>query len=208
MVFPRLNAIVDAEVAAQAGWSMADLAAAFLAGGVRFLQVRGKNLSGRELLESASAVVNRAHARRALVIVNDRADIAKLAGADGVHLGQQDLSPFDARTLLGSGSIIGRSTHTRDQLAAAAREGVDYVAVGPVFGTRTKATGYEAVGLPLVRCAAESGLPVVAIGGITLENAVSVIEAGAASVAVISDLLRTGDPAGRARAYSERLERI
>ncbi len=208
LILPRLNAIVDAGVAARAGWSMPDLARAFLDAGATFLQVRGKDLPGRDLLEEASRIVRLVGQRGGMVIVNDRADIAKLADADGVHLGQRDLSPAEARVVLGPGAIVGRSTHTAAEIAAAAGEPIDYLAIGPVFGTRTKETGYDPVGLPLVREAARVGLPVVAIGGITVENAGSVIEAGAAAVAVISDLLSTGDPGSRAREYVERLERI
>lgn len=206
--FPRLNAIVDSEAAAGAGWSVPDLAAAFLDGGARFLQVRGKNLSGRDLLNAASAVVQLARPRGAIVIVNDRPDIATLAGADGVHLGQEDLSPAQARVVVGPAALVGRSTHSAAQVERAAREPIDYVAVGPVFGSSTKATGYDAVGLTLVRAAAATGHPVVAIGGITLETAGSVIAAGAAAVAVIGDLVATGDPAARTREYIARLERI
>ena len=140
------------------------------------------------------------------MIVNDRADIAKLAGANGVHVGQDDLDPAFARRLLGGDAIIGVSTHSLDQVRAAAKMAVDYVAVGPIFGTSTKDTGYRAVGMTVVREAAailrEGGSkPVVAIGGITLERAPEVIRAGAASVAVISDLLSTGDPESRVREY-------
>src|SRR5581483_5197520 len=170
---------------------MPDLARAFLDAGATFLQVRGKDLPGRDLLEEASRIVRLVGQRGGMVIVNDRADIAKLADADGVHLGQRDLSPAEARVVLGPGAIVGRSTHTAAEIAAAAGEPIDYLAIGPVFGTRTKETGYDPVGLPLVREAARVGLPVVAIGGITVENAGSVIEAGAAAVAVISDLLST-----------------
>jgi len=125
-----------------------------------------------------------------------------------VHLGQSDLSAVAARQLLLPGSLIGRSTHTLSELATSAGEPIDYVAIGPVFGTSTKHTGHDAVGPAMVRRAAEAGRPVVAIGGITLENAASVIEAGAQSVAVISDLFVGGDPAARARAYVERLSRL
>ncbi len=153
-------------------------------------------------------IVALAHARGALVIVNDRADIARLSGADGVHLGQTDLPPEVARRVLGRDRIIGRSTHTVTELVAAATEPIDYVAIGPVFGTSSKATGHDAVGLAMVHRAAEFGRPVVAIGGITLDNAPSVFAAGAGSVAVISDLLAGGDPTARARAFVERLSRL
>lgn len=131
-----------------------------------------------------------------------------LSGATGVHVGQEDLSPADARRLLGQASIVGLSTHSIDQLERGAREPVSYLAVGPVFGTATKATGYQPVGLDLVRFAAGLGLPVVAIGGITLSNVRSVLDAGATSAAVISDLLVGGDPAGRVRAFLEEIDRV
>jgi len=151
--------------------------------------------------------VTRAHAAGALVIVNDRADIARFAHADGVHLGQDDLPPAMARQVLGGQGIVGYSTHTLEQVRAASRLPIDYLAVGPIFGTASKDTGCSAVGTALVREArtllSDAGLdtPIVAIGGITLERAASVIAAGATSVAVISDLLATGDPAGRVREY-------
>ena len=188
-----------------------DVARAFLAGGARFLQLRAKNLSGHEFLDLASAVVELAHRDQAVVIVNDRADIARLAAADGVHVGQEDLSPAAVRAIVGDTASVGLSTHTTEQIDAAVFQPVSYIAVGPVFGTVTKATGYEHVGLAMVREAARRatarGLPLVAIGGITLENAASVLDAGAASVAVISDLLAGGDPEARVRAYRDRLWR-
>jgi thiamine-phosphate pyrophosphorylase len=124
-----------------------------------------------------------------------------------VRVGQDDLSPAAARRLLGDAAIVGFSTHTLQQIDAAVREPVSYVAVGPVFGTQSKDTGYRAVGLELVAAAARIAgtLPVVAIGGITIENASSVIAAGAASVAVISDLLVDRDPEERTRAFLRRL---
>lgn len=138
------------------------------------------------------------------MIVNDRADLARLSGAAGVHVGQDDLPPAAARGLLGPGAIIGYSTHSVRQIAQALREPVSYIAIGPVFGTRTKDTGYEAVGLDMVRAAraAAGDMPVVAIGGITLATAASVLAAGATSVAVISDLLAGGDPAARVASYN------
>jgi thiamine-phosphate pyrophosphorylase len=157
------------------------------------------------LLDLAAAIVELARAGGALVIVNDRADVAWLARADGVHVGQDDLSPSAVRMIAGVDTIVGLSTHTVDQVDRAIREPVSYVAIGPVFGTATKMTGYDRVGLEMVREAAvragARGLPLVAIGGITLENAPSVIDAGAASVAVIGDLLATRDPERRVREY-------
>jgi thiamine-phosphate pyrophosphorylase len=206
-----LNAILDVDVAAGAGWPPLDLAQAFLAGGARFLQLRAKTLGGAEFLELATALVRLAQGR-ARVIVNDRADIARLAGADGVHVGQDDLPPAAVRSLVGNEAIVGVSTHTVEQLDQAVLEPVSYVAIGPVFGTTTKATGYERVGLEMVVEAARRmrvrGLPLVAIGGITLETARSVVDAGAASVAVIGDLLVGGDPERRVREFLGRLSHV
>jgi thiamine-phosphate pyrophosphorylase len=209
--FPSLCAICDAGTCASAGWPILDLAAAYLRGGVRFLQLRAKAMPGDRLLATASAVVQLAHRHQARVVINDRADIARLSNADGVHVGQDDLSPVAVRALVADGAIVGLSTHTTEQVDRAVLEPVTYVAIGPVFGTATKATGYEPIGLEMVREAARRaqarGLPLVAIGGVTLENAQSVLDAGAASVAVISDLVASGDPEARVRAYLERLSR-
>ena len=152
-------------------------------------------------------IVERAAPLGAVVVVNDRADLARLSGADGVHVGQDDLPPADVRRIVGGNAIVGYSTHSIDQVRDALRLPVSYLAVGPVFGTSTKQTGYTAVGLDLVRearalvSAARIDMPIVAIGGITLENAASVVDAGASCVAVISDLLAGGHPANRVREY-------
>jgi thiamine-phosphate pyrophosphorylase len=159
-------------------------------------------------------VVALARSAGAIVVVNDRVDIARLSRADGVHVGQDDLAPEDARRVLGAFAVVGLSTHTREQASAAIRAPIDYVAVGPIFGTSTKDTGYGAVGTVLVKDvrsmldAQGTGKPLVAIGGITLTHAPDVIRAGAHSVAVISDLLSTGDPAGRVREYVQALQSI
>jgi thiamine-phosphate pyrophosphorylase len=207
---PSLNAIVDVDAAAKAGWTPIDLARAFLNGGARFLQLRAKSMSGAELLDTASAMVELAHAANAIVVVNDRADMARLAGADGVHVGQDDLAPAAVRRIVGGKTIVGVSTHSSEQLDAAVREPVSYVAIGPVFGTATKVTGYDRVGLEMVHEAATRasarGLPLVAIGGITLQNARSVIDAGATSVAVISDLLAGGEPEAKVRLFLRTLD--
>lgn len=139
----------------------------------------------------------------ASVIVNDRADLAAMSHASGVHVGQDDLPPAAARALVGESAIVGLSTHSPGQVEAALAEPITYVAIGPVFGTSTKETGYAAVGLDMVKTAARlaRGLPVVAIGGITLETAPAVLEAGASCVAVIGDLVAAGDPRGRIAAY-------
>src|SRR5439155_11318918 len=169
-----LCAILDTDAAARYGWPPLDLARAFLAGGARFLQLRAKTLGSGAFLELAAAVVEIGHALGAVVIINDRADIARLAGADGVHVGQDDLTPLDVRGIVGETAIVGLSTHTIDQqnsgVDAAVGAALSYLAIGPVFATTTKDTGYGAVGLEGVADAAQRaagrGLPVVAIGGI------------------------------------------
>ena len=203
----RLNAILDAETAAREGWDVTALGEALLAGGARFIQIRAKQMSSAQLLRISDRLVAAGRACGAQIIVNDRVDVAKLSGAAGVHLGQDDIPVADARAMLGPDAIIGYSTHTVAQIEAALLEPVTYIAVGPVFGTRSKDTGYEAVGLALVREAARRarGLPVAAIGGITLDTAPEVLAAGATSVAVISDLLAGGDPAARTRRFVEAL---
>jgi thiamine-phosphate pyrophosphorylase len=206
---PPLQAILDVDAAAGAAWAPVDLARAFLDGGARFIQIRAKRLASGSFLDLADAVVALGRTAGARVIVNDRADIARLAGAAGVHVGQDDLPPAAARRLLGAEAIIGFSTHTEAQIDAAAAEPISYLAVGPVFGTRTKDTGYAAVGLPLVAAAARTSgaRPVVAIGGITLENAPAVLAAGATSVAVIGDLLAGSRPDVRVREFLAALDR-
>lgn len=197
-------------MAARAGWAPLDLARAFLDGGATLLQIRAKNLGSGPLLTLCEDVVQAASPYHASLIVNDRADIAAIAQAAGVHVGQEDLAPVDVRRLVGPEAIVGFSTHTVAQIEDARHEPISYLAIGPVFGSRTKDTGYSAVGLDLVSTAARlaAPLPVVAIGGITLETAASVIETGAASVAVIGDLVATDNPRGRVAAYLQRLAKV
>ena len=205
---PPLYAVADAEVCARAGWDLVAFAAACADGGARFIQIRAKQLSASALLDAAVAIVARA-GRGVAVVVNDRADVARLANASGVHVGQEDLPPGMARQIVGERALVGLSTHTVEQIDRGVDEPIGYLAVGPIFGTATKETGYDAVGLERVGYAAkrtaERRLPLVAIGGITLANARSVIAAGAHSVAVISDLLATGDPRARVREYLDML---
>jgi thiamine-phosphate pyrophosphorylase len=201
---PKLYAIVDADVCAAAGRAPIDVARAFLSGGARLLQLRCKGMASGPFLDLANTMLADAHSAGATLVINDRADIAALSSAHGLHVGQTDLSPRDSRSVIGPQPILGLSTHSREQWDAAFREPVSYIAIGPTFGTGTKDTGYEAIGLEIVKQAATAasvhGLPTVAIGGITIDNARSVIEAGASSVAVISDLLK-GDPEARCRAF-------
>jgi thiamine-phosphate pyrophosphorylase len=196
--------------AAAAGWAPLALAARLFDGGATVIQLRAKHLPSGPLLELAGALVTLARRYDAHVIVNDRVDVAVLAGAAGAHVGQDDLAPADARGQLGPGAILGVSTHDERQFARALQEPVTYIAVGPIFGTRTKDTGYTPLGLEFVRAARTLGpaIPIVAIGGITLDTAPAVLDAGATAVAVIGDLLATGDPRARVEQYVQELARL
>jgi thiamine-phosphate pyrophosphorylase len=203
----RLHAIVDVLVCSRAGWPAVDLARAFFDGGARIVQLRAKDLASGPFLDLAQDLRALATGYSASIIVNDRIDVARLSRAQGVHVGQEDLPPATAREQLGPDAIVGFSTHTMAQFEEALREPVTYLAVGPVFGTSTKETGYGAVGLELVSAASRmaGSIPVVAIGGVTLDNARSAIEAGASAVAIISDLI-VGDPVARVKALLGALE--
>ena len=200
-----LHAIIDVDVAARARWTPVDLAKACLDGGARVIQLRAKTLAGAAFLELASRLHDLTSSAGGLLVVNDRADIARLAGAEGVHVGQDDLAPAAARAIVGTDAVVGLSTHTEQQIGRAVLELISYVAIGPVFETSTKATGYAAVGLEAVKLAASlaapRGLEVIAIGGITLSRTRDVLRAGATGVAVITDLLEGNDPETRTRAY-------
>lgn len=164
-------------------------------GGASVVQLREKNAAPREFYESVREVLSLAGERNVKIIVNDRADIAFALKADGVHLGQDDLPPQSARKLLGKNAIIGFSTHSVEQAVEAVKLPIDYLAVGPVFATKTKQNPESAVGLEIVKAVRKAigDFPLVAIGGITLENAATVFDAGADSVAIIGDLLYEPD---------------
>ena len=203
---PFLYPIVD--VAALGERAVGGAVAALVAGGAPIVQFRAKGLADRRFLELAAEALAAARAGGATLIVDDRPDIAIILGADGVHLGQDDLEPRPVRALLPPGALLGVSTHDLAQLERAAGEPVDYVAIGPVFPTRSKAAPDPVVGLEMVRRArALTARPLVAIGGITEENARSVVDAGADGVAVISALLSQADLAAAARRFAAALER-
>jgi thiamine-phosphate pyrophosphorylase len=193
--FPKLYPIVDAEALRARGVSLLQMASGLKAAGVTLLQYRDKTGDDRTILRNAEMLVELFEGTGAKLIMNDRADLMMLARWDGVHLGQEDLSPEDARIVIGDGRVIGVSTHTDEQVRAAEATRADYVAIGPVFATGTKANAAPVVGLEGVRRArALTTKPLAAIGGITRENARSVIEAGADSVAVIGGLFGDGEP--------------
>ena len=203
MRLPPLYAIVDP---LDTGRDPVPLAAALLAGGARLLQLRWKAATPRALLAAATAIRALTRDAGALFLVNDRPDIARAAGADGVHLGQEDLPVAAARRVLGEGHLVGVSTHDPEQARAAASAGADYVAVGPVYATTTKADALAPRGLALVTAVrAAVGCPLVAIGGITPRTAAAVRAAGADAVAMIGALVNVPDPAAAVREALARL---
>ena len=205
IVFPPLYAIIDATLLKTSELAFAEMLAE---SGVEILQYRNKHATSRGIFDICSLLA-RQWPRLSSVpgkfprfIVNDRADIAALVDAGGVHVGQTDLGVEQARELVGTQRWVGVSTHNLEQIAAANQTGADYIALGPIFATTTKANPDPVVGLELL--AQARGLtkkPLVAIGGITLERAESVYRAGADSLAVTRDLIAAPDPAAQARAY-------
>ncbi len=166
-----------------------------LAAGVRVVQYREKHAHARALFEEAARL--RAVCREALFLVNDRVDVALAVGADGVHLGQQDLPCLAARRLLGPGKIIGITVSSLEEARQAVREGADYLGVSPIFATATKADAGKPAGVRLLQALRrEVELPLIAIGGITLANAPAVIEAGAHGLCAISAVVTQADVRG------------
>lgn len=190
----RLMVITDSELAAPL--DPLEIVEAALAAGATSIQVRVKKATSGQLLEVARRAVRLAEPHGALVLVNDRFDVALAAGAGGVHLGEEDVPVEAVRCVVPRDFVIGRSADTPEVARAAERAGADYLGVGSVFGTRTKAEVIgEAIGAERVAEVAEAvGIPVVGIGGIDASNAASVIEAGAAGVAVVSAVMSAEDP--------------
>jgi thiamine-phosphate pyrophosphorylase len=200
-LFPALYAILDAapDLSSESALSFAEKLAS---AGVELIQLRAKNLTSHQFHELSRALVSGLASQSVRVIVNDRPDIAAIAGAHGVHVGQQDLPVENARKICPPPQWVGVSTHNLEQLHAANLTSADYIAVGPVFPTATKQNPDPVVGIEFLRAARKiTRKPLVAIGGITVESAGDVFRAGADSVAVISDLALAPDPAQRAREY-------
>ncbi len=199
-----LYAIIDSTWVslAQAGRYAQELVSA----GVSVIQLRAKDEGTRAILEAARSMRS-ATKGKALFMVNDRVDIAILSGADGVHLGQSDIPLVEARKLLPN-ALIGVSTHNLEEALEAASLGADYISYGPVFATRTKKDADMPKGLEGLKALAPSvNIPIVAIGGITVETAASVIKAGASAIAVISDILLADDIKSRAADIISRIGR-
>jgi thiamine-phosphate pyrophosphorylase len=205
LVLPRLYVILDA---ALISIPEIDFARNLADAGVRLIQYRNKRASARQLFETSQELAEFLKPTGVQFIVNDRADVAALADADGVHVGQDDLGADQAREVVGAEKWVGVSTHNAEQFKAAGATSANYLAVGPVFATGSKENPDPVVGVEFVRHArAISDKPIVAIGGITLETAAEVLDAGADSVAVISDILRAENPGQRARQYVDLLDK-
>jgi thiamine-phosphate pyrophosphorylase len=203
LVLPRLYVILDAALLTIPD---TDCARKLAGAGVRLLQCRNKNASARELFDASKRLASILVPQGATFFVNDRPDVAALAGASGVHVGQEDLEVEAARSVIGMGKLVGVSTHNLEQFKRAAASSADYIAVGPVFATSTKSNPDPVVGTDFLRQVRPlTDKPIVAIGGITLERAAEAIGAGADSVAVISDILLAPDPGNRARQYLDNL---
>ncbi len=204
LVLPRLYVILDATLITS---PERDCARSLAEAGVRLLQYRNKSASARHYLESSREIAEAVRSRQVAFFVNDRPDVALLSGASGVHVGQDDLSVEQSRAAIGRDKLVGISTHNLAQFEAAAQSSADYIAVGPIFTTSSKANPDPVVGLDLLRKVRPlTAKPIVAIGGISLDRASAVIEAGADSIAVISGILSAPDPTQRARHYIEALE--
>lgn len=205
----RLYPLTDRRLS---GLSHAEQVSQLSEAGATLLQLREKSLSPLDFYLEAEAALRVARERGTKIIINDRVDIALALKADGVHLGQDDLPPEAARRLLGPEAIIGFSTHNLDQARLAARMPVDYIAIGPIFATSTKATSDSAIGLDelrLVRQAVGTTIPLAAIGGITFENSQDVVSAGADAIAVVSAIwIPTGQAASQTKRLLKRLEPI
>ena len=204
LVLPRLYVILDATLLTI---PERECARQLVDAGVRLLQYRDKRASCGQLLESAKRLSGELQPRDVTFIVNDRSDVAALAGASGVHVGQEDLSVEETRAVVGRDRLVGISTHNRAQFEQAAATSADYIAVGPIFSTSSKANADPVVGTEFIREVRPlTDKPIVAIGGITLERAADLVRAGAQSVAVTSDILRAPDPAERARQFIKILQ--
>jgi thiamine-phosphate pyrophosphorylase len=199
IAFPRLYAIIDRALLTLPELSLAEMLAD---AGVELAQYRAKQAPARALFEVSARLAIFFRGRGARFIVNDRADVAALADASGVHVGQEDLTVESARAVCGPGAWVGVSTHTLEQVREAERTSADYIAVGPIFATKTKERPEAVVGLEFIREARRlTEKPLVAIGGITLERAGEAYRAGADSLAVARDLVCAPDPAARAREF-------
>ncbi|HML16819.1 MAG TPA: thiamine phosphate synthase [Bryobacteraceae bacterium] len=207
-MLPRFYPILDVDTVLRRGLSVRDVAREIVSEDVRILQFRHKGFFSRQILADLREIAAMCGESGAMLVVNDRADVARLIGAS-LHLGQEDLRPSEARRIMGADALIGYSTHNEEQLRSAAQEPADYLALGPIFGTASKRNHDPMVGVEeLRRLRPLTDRPLAAIGGITRANARIVIEAGADSVAVIGDLYpERGGVGERVREWLDLVER-
>jgi len=204
LVLPKLYVILDAALLTN---SAIELGRQLAEAGVRLIQYRDKKAAARDLFQRSHEISELLRPYGVRFIVNDRPDVAYLANADGVHVGQEDLDVGQTRGVIGREKWVGVSTHNLKQFQSAVVTSADYIAVGPIFSTSTKVNPDPVVGTELLRQVRPlTDKAIVAIGGITLGRAAGVIEAGADSLAVSSDILRAADPGRRARQYLDLLE--
>jgi thiamine-phosphate pyrophosphorylase len=204
----RLSLIVITDPGCGEGRTIVDVVRGALRGGAPSIQLRGKDMAAREQVDLARALLAETRAAGALLWVNDRLDVALAAGADGVHLGQDDLPVDAARRIVPAGFLIGISAETPELARAAEAYGADYVGTGPVYPTGSKADAGDAVGCErIARVAGAVRIPVVGIGGIGPANAADVVRAGAAGAAVISAVMQAPDPEAATRALLSAVER-
>ncbi len=202
----RVYVITDA--ARAGGRSPTEIAEAAIQGGATAIQLRMKEEPARLIVQAARQIATLCRAAGVTFIVNDRADVAMIAGADGVHVGQDDLPAEDVRALMGGKALLGVSAATVEEACAAERAGADYLGVGAIYATSTKADAGPPVGLARIREIRQAvRLPIVAIGGITADNAGPVIAAGAQGVAVITAVTLAEDMAGAARRIRQEVDR-
>lgn len=197
----RLGLIVVTDPDCGPGRTVLDVVRSALRGGAPAIQLRMKDAPAREMAELARALLAQTRAAGALLFVNDRVDVALAVGADGAHVGQDDLPAAATRAIAPPGFLLGVSAETAALARAAQADGADYVGVGPVYATGSKADAGDAVGVERITDVAGAvRIPVVGIGGITVQNAPPVLQAGAAGVAVISAVMRAADPEAATRA--------
>lgn len=188
LILPKIYPITDARLAKISHRAQVEK---LIAGGAEMIQLREKKLASADFYEAAEAALETARQSNVKIIINDRVDIARALKADGVHLGQDDLPPEHARRILGDAAIIGFSTHDLEQVRRAVSLPINYLAIGPIFTTKTKENPDQTVGIEMIKETRDliGDFPMVAIGGITSENFQSVLAAGANSAAIVSDLV-------------------
>ncbi len=199
----RLYVLISSSIATR---SVKETARLVIDGGADAIQLREKAISDREFISLAGEVRDITTKRGSLLIINDRVHVAREINADGVHLGQQDMSVLEARDIIGNEKIIGVSTHSIMQARQAQKDGADYIAIGPIYPTKTK--GYEpSIGIEVIQkiSGEEVNIPIIAIGAITLENLDEVLKAGASRVAVCSAIISSKDIYSSTKQYKEKL---